>query len=190
VGTAVFFAGSVFFTSAGFLQLVLSTDELPALAQPVDEPTWFARLVRPRTLDWTASAIQLAGTLWFNVTTLLALLDAAGAGSASARAVWKPDAYGSVAFLVSSGLAFAPEVRRRRHDHVRDRSWVIGALNLLGSVFFGLSAIGAYTLTSTDELLSSWWSNVGTFLGALCFLAGALLLFPRSPGPRRAPRLP
>jgi hypothetical protein len=186
VGTGVFFAGSVFFTTAGFLQVVLSTEELPGLVHGADEASWFAHLVRPRTIDWTASAIQLAGTLWFNVTTFLALIDAVGTGDASAQAVWKPDAYGSVAFLVSSGLAFAPEVRRRRHSHVRDRSWAIGALNLVGSVFFGLSAVGAYTLTSTGELLSSWWSNVGTFAGALCFLVGALLLVPREAGIRAA----
>ena len=189
VGTAVFFAGSIFFTSAAFLQLVLSTDELPALVHPADEPSWFARLVRPRTVDWTASTIQFAGTLWFNVTTFRALVDAAGAADPTAQEVWKPDALGSVAFLVSSALAFAPEVRRRRHGHVRDRSWAIAALNLLGSIFFGLSAIGAYTLTSTDELLSAWWSNVGTFLGAVCFLVGALLLIPKAPVPEPVSRL-
>jgi len=186
VGCAVFFAGSIFFTCAGFLQLVLSTDELPALVHPAGGRSWFARLGRPRTVDWTASAIQFAGTLWFNVTTFRALADAAGTADVSAQAVWKPDAYGSVAFLVSSAMAFAPEVRRRRHDHVRDRSWTIGALNLVGSIFFGLSAIGAYTVTSTDELLSAWWSNVGTFLGALCFLVGAVLLIPRARVPEPA----
>jgi hypothetical protein len=185
VGTAVFFAGSIFFTCAGFLQLVLSTEELPALVHPAGARSWFTRIGRPRTVDWTASAIQLAGTMWFNVTTFRALADAAGTADAGALAVWKPDAYGSVAFLVSSGLAFAPEVRRRRHGHVRDRSWAIGALNLVGSVFFGLSAVGAYTLTATDELLSSWWSNAGTLLGALCFLVGAWLLLPRAPATSR-----
>jgi hypothetical protein len=189
VGAAVFFAGSIFFTAAASLQLVLSTDELPARVRRDHESSWFAHLLRPRTVDWTASAIQLAGTLWFNVTTFLALQDAAGTGDATAQAVWKPDAYGSIAFLVSSALAFAPEVRRRRHGHVRDRSWAIGALNLVGSVFFGLSAVGAYTLSSTDELLSSWWSNVGTFAGAICFLVGAVLLIPRAPVPEQASRL-
>ena len=42
-----FFVGSILFTSAAFLQLVQSTD-------PV---------------DWWASAIQLAGTIWFNINT-------------------------------------------------------------------------------------------------------------------------
>jgi hypothetical protein len=179
IGAAVFFVGSVFFTAAGLLQLVGSAEELPQVAHPAAEPSWFAALVRPRTVDWTASAIQLLGTLWFNLTTFRALLDATAAGDATAPQVWRPDAWGSVAFLVSSGLAFAPEVRRRRHGHVRDRSWAIGALNLVGSVFFGLSAVGAWTVPATEDVLSSWWANAGTLLGALCFLAGAALLLPR-----------
>ena len=181
VGAATFFVGSLFFTCAGFLQLVTSSEELPSATPHEHAAAWFAALVRARTVDWTASAIQFAGTLWFNVTTLRGLFDASGAGDASAAAVWRPDAFGSVAFLVSSALAFAPEVRRRRHGHARDRSWAIGALNLIGSVFFGISAVGARTDASTGQLVNEAWSNGGTVLGALCFLAGAVLLLPRSP---------
>jgi YrhK-like protein len=204
VGAAFFFVGSLFFTAAGFMQFLMSRRNLPERlgaqrlgAQRLGAErlgaqragascrhAWFGSWLRPRTVDWTASAIQLAGTLWFNATTLRGLANAAGANH-SATQVWRPDAYGSVAFLVSSGLAFAPEVRRRRHEHVRDRSWVIAALNLLGSVFFGLSAVGAWTDPSTDQLLSTWWANAGTVLGALCFLAGAVLLLgPRDQGSR------
>ncbi len=180
-----FFLGSVLFTSAAALQLVMSAAELPE-PEPAAERRW-ARLARPRTTDWTASAIQLVGTVEFNVTTLRAALDAAGTGSASASMVWRPDAIGSVLFLVSSAIALAPEVRRRRHSHARDRSWAIAALNMLGSIFFGLSAIGAYVSPTTGELLSARWSNGGTLLGALCFLAGALLLLPRRRGVSASP---
>jgi hypothetical protein len=172
-----FFIGSVLFTSAAAMQFLLSAAELPEL-ELVTEHRW-ARFARPRTTDWTASVIQLVGTLEFNVTTLRAALDAAGTGSATAQMVWRPDAIGSVLFLVSSAIALAPEVRRRRHGHVRDRSWAIAALNMIGSVFFGLSAIGAYVSPTTGDLLSMRWSNAGTLLGALCFLAGAMLLLPR-----------
>jgi hypothetical protein len=172
-----FFLGSVLFTLAATLQFLMSAAELPEL-ELAAEHRW-ARLARPRTTDWTASAIQLVGTLEFNVTTLRAALDAAGTGSATAQLVWRPDAIGSVLFLVSSAIALAPEVRRRRHGHARDRSWAIAALNMLGSVFFGLSAIGAFISPTTGDLLSMRWSNGGTLLGALCFLTGALLLLPR-----------
>jgi hypothetical protein len=172
-----FFVGSLLFTSAAALQFVMSRAELPA-AELAPQRRW-ARSLSSRTTDWTAAAIQLLGTLAFNVTTLRAALDAAGTRTASAQLVWRPNAIGSVLFLVSSGIALAPEVRRRRHRHARDRSWTIAVLNMLGSVFFGLSAIGAWTTTSTGDLLNVRWSNGGTFLGALCFLAGALLLLPR-----------
>jgi hypothetical protein len=171
-----FFIGSVLFTSAGTMQFLMSRQELPEL-ELTKEHRW-AQLVRPRNTDWTASAIQLFGTLEFNVTTLLAALDVSNHATTSAQAVWRPDAIGSIAFLVSSAIALAPEVRRRRHGHARDRSWLIAALNMLGSIFFGISAIGAYTDPSTQQLLSLRWSNAGTLLGALCFLAGALLLLP------------
>jgi len=187
VGAAAFFVGSVFFTVAGFLQLVTSAEEFPPVPSHEHEPAWFAAVGRPRTVDWTASAIQFAGTLWFNVTTMRGLLDASGTGDASAAAVWRPDALGSVAFLVSSVLAFAPEVRRRRHGHARDRSWLIGALNLVGSIFFGISAVGARTDAATGEIANAAWSNGGTVLGALCFLVGAALLLPRGTPPEPAP---
>ena len=58
---------------------------------------------------------------------------------------------------------------------------------MLGSVFFGLSTIGAYVSPPTQDLLRVRWSNGGTLLGALCFLAVALLLLPRRRGTISAP---
>ena len=177
VASWTFFVGSVLFTSAATMQFLMSKAELPEL-DLAREDRW-TRIMRPRNTDWTASAIQWVGTIEFNITTLRAALDAGGSGSATAQMVWRPDAIGSILFLVSSAIALAPEVRRRRHGHARSRSWAIAALNMLGSIFFGISAIGAYLNPNTQQLLSVRWSNGGTLLGALCFLAGALLLLPR-----------
>ena len=55
------------------------------------------------------------------------------------------------------------------------RSWRCTWLNMAGSVFFGLSAIGAFVIPATSDLVSQLWANAGTFLGALCFLVAALL---------------
>lgn len=182
----VFFGGSVFFTTAALLQLLTSRDALEPPESTVRGPTWLATVARPRTLDWTASALQFVGTVAFNLTTLRAAALASGSADPTTAQVWNPDAVGSVLFLVSSGLAFAPEVRWRRHRHARDRSWAIAALNLMGSLFFGASAVGAHTLPSTGELVSVRWANLGTFLGALCFLVGSYLLLPRG-GHRTTP---
>ena len=59
----------------------------------------------PRTnLAWLACAVQLAGTLWFNWSTANALRVNLAAAEADQR-VWRPDALGSIAFLVASLLA-------------------------------------------------------------------------------------
>lgn len=179
VAAWTFFVGSLFFTTAGALQLLTSRERFEPAGRGDRSRVVLGQALRARDIDWGAAATQFLGTLAFNVTTLRGALVASGSSDASAALVWRPDAVGSALFLVASALALLPEVRRRRHDHVRGRSWTIAALNMLGSVFFGLSAIGAFTDPSSDELLNARWSNSGTFLGALCFLLGAALLLPR-----------
>lgn len=165
-----FFVGSVLFTTAAAMQLVLAVRALPDLPE---RRRWI-RFVRPRSTDGTAAVVQLVGTIAFNVTTLRSAVDLAGRAEIDAADVWRPDAVGSVLFLVSSAIAMAPEVRHRRHAHVRNRSWFVAALNLLGSVLFGVSAIGA--APEGDGVRNLVWSNGGTILGGLCFLVGAALL--------------
>jgi len=169
--SVIFFVGSLFFTSASTIQLVLAGETLAP-------GRFLHRLFQWRNGAWSSAAIQWLGTLAFNVTTIRSVVDALGTKDLTANAVWNPDAVGSVLFLVSSAIACMPEVRRHRHGHVRDTSWLIAALNMLGSLFFGLSAIGAYTIPKTGELVNQVWSNGGTFLGALGFLIGAWLLLP------------
>jgi hypothetical protein len=121
-----------------------------ALLQLVQERGW-------------ATGIQFAGTLFFNLSTGRALN-----ASNEAELIWRPDALGSICFLVASWLAWRVG---------RDR---IAVLNLVGSVFFGISAVAGYVVPSTGDTLDLAAANLTTVLGALCFLAGALLLLPRS----------
>ena len=58
--------------------------------------------------------------------------------------------------------------------HGRERS--IAAINLAGSVFFGISAVAGYVVPATGDELDLAAANLTTVLGALCFLAGAILL--------------
>jgi hypothetical protein len=60
----------------------------------------------------------------------------------------------------------------------RSLSWWIPLANLIGSVAFGVSAVAAFVVPATGALLDVELSNLGTFIGALCFLGGALLLLP------------
>jgi len=150
----VFFVGSIFFTSAATLQYV------------------DGGLFRPRGLDWWSNVIQLAGTIFFNISTFDALQTGLDANEYD-RLVWTPDARGSVCFLVSGILAYVV-VRRARWT----RDWWIAFVNLLGCIAFGISAVAAYVVPSSGSALDLAGANVFTSLGALCFLIGAVLLLP------------
>jgi hypothetical protein len=148
-----FFVGSIFFTVAAFLQ-------------------W-----HPRRIGWSASAIQFAGTLFFNVSTFAGMKHGFDAHQTNLR-VWTPDVFGSVCFLVSSELAYADVCPRWFCLRWRSPSWQIAALNLVGSIAFGISAATSLIEPSTQEPVSAAIANAGTAVGALCFLAGAVLLVP------------
>src|SRR4051794_18527183 len=64
---AVFFVGSIFFTSAATLQLRESVRA--GRAESSLAPGWRS-LWQPHNRDWWSSAVQWVGTLFFNATTL------------------------------------------------------------------------------------------------------------------------
>jgi hypothetical protein len=153
------FVGSWFFTSAGWMQLVLSG---PALR-----------------IGWLSAATQFAGTILFNISTGASLW--AHAVKPERRLVWAPDATGSLAFLVSGALGVVAVTTVVGVFELKSRDWRAEWINMIGCVAFGVSALGAFVTKSgvTEDALLA---NVGTFIGALCFLAAAMLVLPRRPG--------
>ena len=172
---ATFFAGSLFFTSAGYLAYREAVDAGPQAPAAAQRRRFFA--FQPRRIDGWATALQLAGTLYFNVSTGNALRVDLTATAANQH-VWRPDAVGSVCFLVASLLAWAEVCHGWGAWRPRSWSWWITLANLAGSVAFGVSAIAGYISPATGQVHNAERSNLGTLLGALCFLAGALLLLP------------
>lgn len=171
-----YFIGSIFFTTAAFLQY-FETATTPKRLAGVPKRR-FRQLfeVQHHRIDWWASVIQFTGTLWFNRTTFSALVVGLGASSAH-HPVWRPDALGSICFLVSSWLAWAEECGRPFAWRPRDIAWWITVLNLVGSIAFGASAIASY-IKPNGQLVSLALTNLGTFVGAICFLVGGVLLLP------------
>lgn len=173
---ATFFVGSVFFTSAGALQYLQAVNVPLSAGGAAAAAEW----VQTTSLVWWATAVQLVGTLFFNVNTFRSLRLALG-GELTARVVWRPDALGSICFLVASVAALIPV------DHRPGRDRRIAAVNLVGSVAFGFSAVGAFTL-DTGSALNANMANSGTFVGAICFLLGALALMRPVPASEAAGR--
>lgn len=154
-----FFVGSVLFTVGGALQ------------------TWLAAPTRHegeqgRAAWWTA-VTQSAGTLFFNISTFRALQPLLGSSEYD-RLVWRPDAFGSVCFLVSGFIAYRASAR---HGWLPERGgpgWWQPSINLLGCIFFGVSAVAGYVLPATGTDLDLAAANWNTAAGAACFLACAL----------------
>lgn len=171
VATNVVYAlGAVFFTSAAAVQWRSAEDRRPR-----------SRLHDP---DWQSAIIQFVGTLSFNVMTVRAVLMSLDPSREPYSNVWDPDVFGSALFLISSAIAWHPIAREKRHHLLHGRSGLISLSNVLGSVFFGLSAWGA-ALLPNDSYRSLFWNNAGTFVGAVFFLIAAVALIPR--GAERRP---
>jgi hypothetical protein len=154
-----FFVGSIFFTAGGALQSALAFPE--------------RRLSALGRAAWWAAIVQSAGTLFFNVTTYQAMYTALSSAEYN-KLVWRPDALGSICFLASGAIAYRASRRRGWRPARGFRGWWEPAVNLLGCVFFGVSAIAGYVVPSTGSMLDLAAANWNTALGAACFLACAL----------------
>jgi hypothetical protein len=151
------FIGSWFFTTAGWMQLVLAGPTL--------------------RIGWVSAAAQFAGTILFNISTGSSLW--AHAVKPERRLVWAPDATGSLAFLISGVLGVMAVTAVVGIVELKSRDWQGEWINMIGCLAFAVSALGAFVSTSgvTEDALLA---NLGTFIGALCFLAAALVMLPRS----------
>ena len=154
-----FFVGSIFFTGGGAMQVWLSVADRHDHGEG-------------RTA-WRAAVIQSAGTLFFNVTTFRAL-DTTLSNPDYNGLVWRPDAFGSICFLVSGVIAYRGSPRHGLRPVRGTDGWWLPPVNLLGCVLFGISAIAGYVVPETGSEINLAAANWNTSLGAACFLACAL----------------
>lgn len=168
-----FFIGSLFFTTAGYSQFLQTiNDDVDNADAPFRFWAW-----QPGSKLWWATVIQLAGTLFFNISTFDAMLGNLSVQETN-HLVWAPDFFGSIAFLVASHLGWLVVCKRLWCVHSGDADWWSASLNYTGSIFFMLSALAALTLPATGEPINVTLVNSATFVGAACFFVGAYLLAP------------
>lgn len=193
---AIYFAGSIPFTTAAYLQLFQAANA-PGFSRSVG-PT-ARRFVpfgwRPHEAGWLSCALQFIGTLLFNLNTF----DATDLGLTRWQqdwTVWVPDFVGSVLFLASGYLAFIETCHTHWAWRPRSMSWWITFANLLGCVGFMVAAIFAMVPSQPWGLNAATVSTAATLAGAIGFLTGSLLMLPEAawataneittPGPRPA----
>jgi hypothetical protein len=154
-----FFVGSLLFTTGGALQVWLAAAD-----------RWGPGAGRAA---WRTATVQFAGTLFFNVTTFRAVQTALSNPDYD-RLVWRPDAFGSVCFLVSGLIAYLASARHGPLPARGASGWWQPAVNLLGCVLFGVAAIAGYVVPATGSMLDLAAANWTTAAGAACFLVCAL----------------
>jgi hypothetical protein len=160
--SVTFFAGSILFTGGGALQSWLAWHERGS--------------TRGGRAAWWSATTQSAGTLFFNVTTYMAMHTALTSSDYD-RLVWRPDWRGSICFLISGAIAYHASKRSGWHGWwpLREGAgWWQPAVNLLGCIFFGISAVAGYVVPANGSMISQAGANWNTSLGAACFLACAL----------------
>jgi hypothetical protein len=170
-----FFVGSLLFTVGGALQAWL--------AVPDRQDAGNGRAA------WHAATVQFAGTVFFNITTFRAVQTALSDPDYD-RLVWRPDAFGSVCFLISGLIAYAASPRHGLLPARGPAGWWQPGINLLGCVLFGVAAIAGYVVPSTGSMLDLAAANWTTAAGAACFLVCAVAglvggdeALPRPPAP-------
>jgi hypothetical protein len=159
VVAVTFFVGSILFTVGGGLQLRLA---LGHHGSPGSR----------RAALWTA-AVQSAGTIFFNLSTRHAL-DTAPPQAVYDSLVWRPDAFGSICFLVSGAIAYRASPRHGWRPARDGVGWWEPSVNLAGCVLFGISAVAGYLVPSSGSILDLAAANWTTAAGAACFLVCAL----------------
>lgn len=175
----IYFAGSIPFTTAAYLQLFQAanadnTSEGPSQASRIRVFGW-----RPWDVGWLSCALQFAGTVLFNFNTFDAMLPHLDWFQQDLL-VWVPNIVGSILFLLSGYLAYIETCHSWLDWRPRNISWWIVFINLLGCLGFLISALLSIVRPGAPAIEAMTLSVVFTLQGAICFLLGALLLLPET----------
>ncbi|TWT61751.1 hypothetical protein Pan54_24880 [Rubinisphaera italica] len=174
----IFFAGSIPFTTAAYLQLFQaanageSTDENSGSSRRLNILGW-----RPGDIGWLSSALQFIGTILFNFNTFDATLPSLD-WFESNLLIWVPNIFGSILFLASGYLAFIEICHAYWAWNPKDVSWWVVFTNLLGCVGFMISAVFGIFLPGPANIDAATLSTTFTLLGAIGFFIGSLLMLP------------
>ena len=176
----IFFAGSIPFTVAAYLQLFQAANagEFSAQGtQPPDRTLLFGW--RPQQIGWLSCALQFAGTLLFNINTFDAMQQGLNWLQQDLE-IWVPNFAGSILFLASGYLAFIETCHAHWAWKPNSLSWWVTFVNFLGCIAFMVSAVFAFVPPSAPGFDATTISVLFTFVGGACFLAGSLLMLPET----------
>jgi hypothetical protein len=171
---AVFFAGSIPFTIAAYLQLLqaANSSEFSTGDTRTSLIGW-----RPHDIGWLSCALQLVGTILFNFNTFDAMIPSLNWFQQD-LVIWAPNIVGSILFLASGYLAFIETCHAHWAWKPNSISWWVVFTNLLGCGGFMVSAMFSIFLPGPPHVDAVTLGVAFTLQGAACFLVGSLLMLP------------
>lgn len=177
---SIFFAGSIPFTIAAYLQLFQAANAGEFLPDDERAPQRLKLFGwRPHDVGWLSSALQFVGTILFNFNTFDAMIPSL-TWFEEDLVVWAPNIIGSILFLASGYLAYIETCHAHWSWQPKSISWWVVFTNLLGCVCFMMSAFFGIVLPGPPNLEVVSVSVAFTLLGAVGFLVGSLLMLPET----------
>lgn len=189
-----FFIGSVFFTVAGYVQLIeamnvdldISTDVQAVIDQRSERSTgqpvkqvrklyWFKW--RGDRLGFLASFVQSMGTVVFNVNCFFAIFIGLGWVTEDLL-VWVPSTIASTLFISASYIMIMEVSHGRWSWNYRQISWWISICSLMGSIGFFVSSIFGFFGQGPILIGQEWSANFVLLLGCIFFLMSSYLMLP------------
>lgn len=178
---AVYFVGSLFFTTAAYLQLYQSAGALQSVfrASQADPRRHALFGWYPFDVGWLSCALQFVGTVLFNVSTFDAMIPSLS-WQKQDLLIWVPDLIGSVLFLASGYLAFVETCGTHWAWRPGSISWWVTSCNLAGCVGFMTAALLAVILPGPTTFEAGILAPAFTLLGAIGFFVGSCLMLPEA----------
>ena len=184
---AIYFAGSIPFTMAAYLQLFQAANVAPFEIPHAETSERFHVFGwKPHDAGWLSCALQFVGTILFNFNTFDAMIPSL-TWFEEDLVVWAPNIIGSILFLASGYLAFIETCHGYRGWQPRSISWWVVLINLLGCVGFLISALFSIFLPGPPDAAMVTLAVAFTLQGAVCFLFGSLLMLPETALEERSP---
>lgn len=174
----IFFAGSIPFTIAAYLQLFQAAnagESPPRDDRSPRRPVLFGW--QPHNIGWLSGALQFVGTILFNINCFDALMPSLDWWQQDLD-IWAPDFVGSILFLGSGYLGFIETCHAHWAWKPSSLSWWVVFINLLGCIGFMISAFFAFVLPGSPNMDAVTISIAFTLFGSVGFLVGSLLMLP------------
>ena len=176
----IYFIGSIFFTLASYLQYlqVINADVTNIEHTSLKRRKWIWFAYRKNNLGFLSSSIQLIGTVLFNINTYDGMLTYTSY-IREEFLISIPNMIGSICFLLASFFAWLEVYYDKKMRTFVSVLWWIIWLNILGSVFFQISALYGFSFSAHDsetQRLSIYF----TMFGGFAFFLASYLLIPEA----------